>query len=222
MTSGWIIIREQEAAGVCYLCANCSVDCPRLKSGVPQIKAERMGEWYWSTVKMQNLPRLYKIRKEPILDPGATVHQAAGASLWRCDTKKKPLRKRNKKVARNHGNMNWQGIRHNEMDVVNQAFGTNKVEIKHKSLEAIRLLRQADHVLEEIPKYIDDCTSYVWGQDGVLILEAVQEKHILIGSWQESKMFAWVSNTSQIWVRRVLWVISLDLIHVYKVQVLGI
>ncbi len=96
-----MIIREQEAVGVCYLCANrghTSVDCPRLKSGVPQIEAERMGEWYQSTVNMQNLPRLYKIRKEPILDPRATVHQAAGAGLWHHNMKKKPPMKRNKKL----------------------------------------------------------------------------------------------------------------------------
>jgi hypothetical protein len=130
-------------------------------SGVSQIKAKCMGKWYQSTANMQNLPRLYKIRKEPILDPGATVHQAAGAGLWCRDTKKKPQRKRNKKVARNHGNVNCQGIRRNDVDAVNQAFGSNKVEIKHKSLEAIRLLRQADCVLEEIHEYFDDCTFHV-------------------------------------------------------------
>jgi hypothetical protein len=57
--------------------------------------------------------------------------------------------------------MNWQGIRRNDMDAVNQAFGANKVEINHKSLEAIQLLRQADCDLEEILEYIDDCNSYV-------------------------------------------------------------
>ncbi len=68
-----------------------------------------MGEWYQLTVYMQNLPRLYKIRKElSTQDPGATVHQEAGAGIWDFDTKKKPLRKRNKKVARNHGNLNQQ------------------------------------------------------------------------------------------------------------------
>ncbi len=52
VTSSQAIIREQEAAGVCYLCAMCghtSVDCPRLKSGAPQIEAERMGKWYQIT-----------------------------------------------------------------------------------------------------------------------------------------------------------------------------
>jgi hypothetical protein len=49
VTGSQMHIREQEAAGVCYLCATCgntSVDCPRLKSGEPQIKAEHMGKWY--------------------------------------------------------------------------------------------------------------------------------------------------------------------------------
>ncbi len=38
VTGGQMTIREQESAGVCYFCAICghtSVDCPRLKSGVP-------------------------------------------------------------------------------------------------------------------------------------------------------------------------------------------
>jgi hypothetical protein len=61
-----MILREQEAAGVYYLCANhgeISVDCPILKSKVTQNKVECMDQWYQSNVIMQNLPRLYKIRK---------------------------------------------------------------------------------------------------------------------------------------------------------------
>jgi hypothetical protein len=87
---------------------------------------------------MQNLPRLYKIRKEPVLDSRATVHQEAGTGIGHHDTKTKPPRKRNKKVARDYGYVNWQGIGHNDVGAVNQAFGANKVEIKHNSLEAIR------------------------------------------------------------------------------------
>jgi hypothetical protein len=52
VTGSQMIIREQEATGVCYLCANhghTSVACPRLKSGVPQIETEHMGKWYQST-----------------------------------------------------------------------------------------------------------------------------------------------------------------------------
>jgi hypothetical protein len=46
VTNSRMIMREQEAAGVFYLCAkrgHISVDCPGLKSGGPQNKAERIG-----------------------------------------------------------------------------------------------------------------------------------------------------------------------------------
>jgi hypothetical protein len=90
------------------------------------------------------------------------VHQQAGTGIWHHDTKKKPPKRQNKKVSRDHSNVNWQGSRRNDVEAVNQAFGVNKVEIiKHKSLEAIKLLRQADCVLEKICKYINDRTSYV-------------------------------------------------------------
>jgi hypothetical protein len=45
-------------------------------------------------------------------------------------------------------NRNWEGSRHNDVEAINQVFGANKVEIKQKTLEALRLLRQADHVLD--------------------------------------------------------------------------
>jgi hypothetical protein len=44
---------------------------------------------------------------------------------------------------------------------VNEVFGANKVEIKQKTLEALRLLRQANHALDEIRKYLAECTEYV-------------------------------------------------------------
>jgi hypothetical protein len=114
------------------------------------------------TKKINLLPaQSQQIRKKPILDPGATVHQQAGTGIWHCDIKKKPPKKQNTKVARDQSNMNWQGSRCNDVEAVNQAFGAKEVEIKHKSLEAIRLLRQADCVLEEIREYINDCTVYV-------------------------------------------------------------
>jgi hypothetical protein len=84
VTSSQMHIREQEAVGVCYLCAthgHTSFNCPRLKSREPQIKAEHIGEWYQSTVNMRYLPRLYKMRKVPVLDPGATRHQQAGTGI---------------------------------------------------------------------------------------------------------------------------------------------
>jgi hypothetical protein len=40
------------------------------------------------------------------------------------------------------------------MEVVNQVFGANEVEIKQKTLEALWLLRQADHALDKIHKYL--------------------------------------------------------------------
>ncbi len=80
-TGSWMIIREQDAAVVYYLCAmrgHTSVNCPRLISGGPQNEMEHMGNWYWSPVNMRNLPRLYKTRKKPLLDPGATMNQQGG------------------------------------------------------------------------------------------------------------------------------------------------
>jgi hypothetical protein len=57
---------------------------------------------------------------------------------------------------------NWQGSRHNDMKAVNQVFRTNKAEIKQKTLEALRLLlRQTNHALDEIRKYLGSCTEYV-------------------------------------------------------------
>jgi hypothetical protein len=49
VTVGQMHIREQEAAGVYYLCATCrhtSVNCPRLKSGRPQPKVFCVGKWH--------------------------------------------------------------------------------------------------------------------------------------------------------------------------------
>ncbi len=47
------------------------------------------------------------------------------------------------------------------MEADKQAFGANEAKIKQKSLEAIRLLRQADQALDKICKLIADCTEYV-------------------------------------------------------------
>jgi hypothetical protein len=46
------------------------------------------------------------------------------------------------------------------MEAVNQVFGANKVKIKQKTLEALRLLRQADHALNKVCKYFNDLTKY--------------------------------------------------------------
>jgi hypothetical protein len=110
---------------------------------------------------MQNLPKLYKIRKKPILDPGAKMHQRAATCIWHCNTPKNVQKQQQKKVARNERNRNWQGSRRNDVEAVNQVFGANKMEIKQKTLEALTLLRQADHALDKVCKYFDDLTEYV-------------------------------------------------------------
>jgi hypothetical protein len=105
---------------------------------------------------MQNLPKLYKIRKKPILDPGAMMYQQAGTGIWHCNTPKNTQKQQHKKIERNKRNRNWQSSRRNDMEAVNQLFGANKAEIKQKTLEALRLFRQADHALNEVCKYFDD------------------------------------------------------------------
>ncbi len=153
---------EQPAAGVCYLCAKrgyISVDCPRLKVGGLMNEAERIGSWYRSNVNMQNLPKQYKIRnrKKPILDPGATMHQKAGTG-WHHDTPRNTQKQQHKKAARNKHHRNWQNSRHHDVEAVDQLFGANKVKIKQKMLEALRLLRQANQALNEVREYFDNLT----------------------------------------------------------------
>jgi hypothetical protein len=70
-------------------------------------------------------------------------------------------KQQHKKVARNKHNSNWQGSRHNNVEAVNQVFTANKMEIKLKTLEALRIIRQADHVLDKICKCFADSTDYV-------------------------------------------------------------
>ncbi len=47
------------------------------------------------------------------------------------------------------------------METVDQLFGANKVEIKQKMLEALRLLRQADQAVDEVRKHFDNLTKDV-------------------------------------------------------------
>ncbi len=61
VTDSWMLIREQEPAGACYICENhghTSVDYPRLKSGGPQNKVECMGKWNWSPITSQELKKV--------------------------------------------------------------------------------------------------------------------------------------------------------------------
>jgi hypothetical protein len=87
--------------------------------------------------------------------------QQAGTGIWHCDTTKKAQKQHYKTVAKHKSNMNWQGSRRNDVEAVDQAFGANEVEIKQNFLEAIRLLRQADQALDDIFKFITDCTECV-------------------------------------------------------------
>jgi hypothetical protein len=89
------------------------------------------------------------------------MHQQAEPSIWHCDMPKNVQRQQHKKVARNKCNRNWQGSRHNDVEAVDQVVGENKVEIKQKTLEALKLLRQDDHALNKICKYLADCTESV-------------------------------------------------------------
>jgi hypothetical protein len=108
---------------------------------------------------MQNLPKLYEIRnrKKPILDPD----QQAGTGIWHCDMPRNTQNQQHKKVARNKCNRNWQNSRHNDVKAVDQLSGANKMEIKQKMLEALRLLRQADQALDEVCKHFNDLTKEV-------------------------------------------------------------
>ncbi len=47
------------------------------------------------------------------------------------------------------------------MEAVDQVFGANEAAIKQMTLEALRLLRQADHALDKIHKYLTDHTENV-------------------------------------------------------------
>jgi hypothetical protein len=76
--------------------------------------------------------------------------QQAGTGIWRCDMPKNVQKQHHKKVTRNKRNRNWQGSRHTDVEAIDQVIGANKVKIKQKTLEVLRLLRQADHALDEI------------------------------------------------------------------------
>jgi hypothetical protein len=78
--------------------------------------------------------------------------------IWHCDTTKKAQKQYCKKVAKYKHNRNRQGSRRNDADAVDQLFGANKVEIKQKTLEALRLLRKADHALNKVCEYFDNLT----------------------------------------------------------------
>ena len=81
--------------------------------------------------------------------------------IWHCDMAKKAQKQYCKNVAKYKSNVNWQGSRHNDVEAVDQLFGANKVEIKQKMLDALKLLRQADQAPNKVCKYFDNLTKDV-------------------------------------------------------------
>ena len=69
------------------------------------------------------------------------MHQQAGTGIWHCNMPRNTQKQQHKKAARNKSIRNWQDSRHNDAEAVDQLFVANKVEIKQKTLEALRLLR---------------------------------------------------------------------------------
>ncbi len=57
------------------------------------------------------------------------------------DTTKKAQKQYCKKIAKYKSNVNCKSSMHNDVEAVDQLFGANEVEIKQKTLEALRLLR---------------------------------------------------------------------------------
>jgi hypothetical protein len=89
------------------------------------------------------------------------MHQQAGTGIWHCNMPRNTQKQQHKKAARNKRNRNWQSSRHNDVEAVDQLFKANKVNIKQKMLEALRLLRRADQALNEVCKYFDNLTEDV-------------------------------------------------------------
>jgi hypothetical protein len=89
------------------------------------------------------------------------MHQQAGTGIWHCNTPRNTQKQQHKKAARNKRNRNRLNSRHNDVEAVDQLFGANKVEIKQKMLEALRLLRQVDQAPEEVRKYFANLTKDV-------------------------------------------------------------
>ncbi len=152
VTGGQMIIREQEAAGVCYLCAShrqASVDCPRLKSDYLRLRQSTWASGIDPLLTCKTFLDYTRSGKNQswILEILCTkqLELVSGIVTRRRNLQRRETRKLLETIATRNGMAS--GV---DVDVINQAFDTNKVEIKHKSLEAIRILRQADHVLEEI------------------------------------------------------------------------
>jgi hypothetical protein len=89
------------------------------------------------------------------------MHQKAETGIWWRDMPKKAQKQHHKKVAGKQHNRNWQGSRRDEVDAVDQVFGANEVKIKRKSLDALRLLRQADQAPDKIHEFLANHAEYM-------------------------------------------------------------
>jgi hypothetical protein len=54
--------------------------------------------------------------------------------------------------------VNWKDSRRNDVEAIHQLFRVNKMEIKQKMPEAIRLFSQADYALDKVCKYFNNLT----------------------------------------------------------------
>jgi hypothetical protein len=129
-------------------CHEVSLDCPKgLETRVFQACRGSVSDSQECLLLQEGIMRnKQEITKE--------FKQQAGTGIWHRDTPRKAQKQHFKKVAKYKSNRNWQGSMHNDVEAVNQVFGANEVEIKWKSLEALRLLRQADQALYRQDKQI--------------------------------------------------------------------
>jgi hypothetical protein len=77
------------------------------------------------------------------------------------DTTRKAQKQFCKKVAKLKSSVNLKGSKRNEAEAVNQLFGANKVEIKQKMLEVLRVLRKTDCALNKVCEYFYNLTEDV-------------------------------------------------------------
>jgi hypothetical protein len=155
-------IKEQEAAGVCFLYAkhsHISVDCPRFKErgarGGSMPRAEDKCNWCHSSTKMRNISTHFIIWQGSVLNSSTSMHQHARTGIGGCDKANKAPRKRSKKRA-HVCNVSWREDNCDDLNTVNHFFGANEENIKPKSLKALRLLRQAESTLDEIFTYLNN------------------------------------------------------------------
>ncbi len=97
------------------------------------------------------------------------------------------------------------------MEAVNQLFGANKVEVKQKMLEALRLLWQADQALYEVHKYFNNLTKDVWTSSSTNPKKECKGELEMSSGELTTKQDGCLSQLlewSHIWVRKVSWAVE--------------